>query len=105
MWAADFPFSPAGRRWPEGSDEGEAKRTVFAVEHPLIPLPGPSPRGEKGASCTRPYGTDFTSAVGGFRLPQKAGSSTLSLLIAAPGILMFGPQASIVTVPLRPRTS
>ena len=34
---------------------------------------------------------------GGFRLPQKAGLSTLSLVIAAPGILMFGPQASLVT--------
>ena len=34
-------------------------------------------------------------------MPQKAGLSTFSLVMAAPGILMFGPQASLVTVDLQ----
>ena len=38
------------------------------------------------------YSTGFTVSEGGFMLPQKAGLSTLFLSIAAPGILMFGPQ-------------
>ena len=49
-----------------------------------------------------PYSTGFTGSVGGFMLPQNFGSSTFSLVIAAPGILMFGPQASIVSVDGRP---
>ena len=44
------------------------------------------------------YSTGTILSVGAFRLPQKRGSSTLSLVIAAPGILMFGPHFSIVTV-------
>ena len=43
-------------------------------------------------------------SVGGFRLPQNFGSSTLSLVIAAPGILMFGPHASSVSSESRPVT-
>ena len=41
-------------------------------------------------------------SVGGFRLPQNFGSSTLSLVIAAPGILMFGPHDSMRQLGIEP---
>ena len=44
------------------------------------------------------YSTGMILSVGAFRLPQKRGSSILSLVIAAPGILMFGPHFSMVSV-------
>lgn len=40
--AADLPFSPVGRTWPEGSGEGAC--SPVGVCAPLIPLPRPSPR-------------------------------------------------------------
>ena len=40
-----------------------------------------------------PYSTELTGSVGGLMLPQNLGSSTFSLVIAAPGILMFGPSS------------
>ena len=51
------------------------------------------------------YSMAFTVSVGGLRLPQNLASSTLDLSMAAPGSLMLGPQASSVTVPLRPMMS
>ena len=70
----------------------------------LIPVRGriaPGRDGPEPLAKAEPYSTGFTVSVGGFRLPQKAGLSTFSLVIAAPGILMFGPQASLVTVALQ----
>ncbi len=51
------------------------------------------------------YSTTWTGWSGGVRLPQKRVSSTLALVIAAPGILRFGPQSSIVSSDLSPMTS
>ena len=47
---ATLPFSPTGRKWPEGSDEGvrHGKTFLFASGIPLIRLPAPSPRGGEG---------------------------------------------------------
>src|SRR4029079_13307529 len=56
-------------------------------------------------SVRQDYSTGLMASVGGFWLPQKAGLSTFSLVMAAPGILMSGPQASLVTVDFRPITS
>nr|CAI0336835.1 hypothetical protein SHINE37_40689 [Rhizobiaceae bacterium] len=42
------PFSPTGRRWPEGSDEGRLGQIGCVFTIPLIRLPAPSHRGEKG---------------------------------------------------------
>ena len=53
-------------------------------------------------AVTRPA---VTGVLGGLRLPQNFGSSTLSLVMAAPGILMFGPQLSMVSSEGRPITS
>src|SRR5687768_5161855 len=50
------------------------------------------------------YSTGLIGSAGAFMLPQNFVSSTLLLEIAAPGILMFGPQASIVTSDSRPST-
>ena len=74
---------------------------------------GPVRSGPRRASGAAPatrcrlgrHSTDFTGSVGGFRLPQNFGSSTFSLVIAAPGILMFGPQLSMVSSDGRPITS
>ena len=66
--------------------------------------PGPL-RGSGTDASADVYSTGLTGSVGGFRLPQKRGSSTLSLVIAAPGILMFGPQLSIVSTESSPSTS
>src|SRR4029077_10802318 len=49
-------------------------------------------------------GTGWIGVDGTFMLPQNRGSSTLVLLIAAPGILIFGPQLSVVSVESSPRT-
>ena len=51
------------------------------------------------------HSTAVTGVLGGLRLPQNFGSSTLSLVMAAPGILMFGPQLSMVSSDWRPITS
>ena len=51
------------------------------------------------------YFTDSIVPAGGLRLPQNAGLSTLALVIAEPGTLMFGPHGSIVTSLFRPSTS
>ncbi|RWY84057.1 hypothetical protein EHI44_19090 [Rhizobium leguminosarum] len=59
--AYSSPFSPAGRRWPEGSDEGAAAtgaalrlRSVRSRPSPLAPLICPSdifsPLGRRGKS-------------------------------------------------------
>ncbi len=45
-------FSPPGRRWPEGSDEG-ATLPYLTTLAPLIPLPRPSPRRGEEARRTR----------------------------------------------------
>src|SRR4051812_46269798 len=68
--------------------------------------PGPPPlivRGG-GPGVDVGYFTDSILVSGALRLPQNFLSSTLSLVIAAPGILMFGPQLSIDTVDSRPIT-
>ncbi|TAX78998.1 hypothetical protein ELI00_23625 [Rhizobium ruizarguesonis] len=67
----DSLFSPAGRRWPEGSDEGATRHTIhcpslalrlpFAcaqrirgfAAHPLNRLPAPSPRWGEETCRTR----------------------------------------------------
>ena len=54
----------------------------------------------RSTRLTRPTSRCRSAASG---CPRSAGSSTLSLVIAAPGILMFGPQASLVTVAVRGR--
>ena len=73
LWrdSASFPFSPAGRRWPEGSDEGVAEQTGCAAWHPLIPLPRPSPRGGEGGMphCF----AVFRCRVGQVLSPRKTG--------------------------------
>ena len=51
------------------------------------------------------YSTTATGWSGGVRLPQKAVSSTFSGVIAAPGILRFGPQSSMVSSDSSPTTS
>ena len=58
-----------------------------------------------GSSARGRHSTAETGVAGGLRLPQNFGSSTLSLVIAAPGILMFGPQLSMVSSEGRPITS
>ncbi len=46
---AVLPFSPAGRRWPEGSDEGVALTGRLRLRHPPHPPAGTfSPRGRRG---------------------------------------------------------
>ena len=79
---------------------GHASRALGARARARRRWPAPACR-----IGVRAYSTGLTGSVGGFRLPQKFGSSTLSLVIAAPGILMFGPQASIVSADSRPVTS
>jgi hypothetical protein len=44
-------FSPAGRRWPEGSDEGASE--IVVPPHRLALL-GTSPRGEKREQAAPP---------------------------------------------------
>lgn len=71
---------------------------------PLTPTLSPLGEGAMGEPSVR-YSIDLTVSVGGLRLPQNLGSSTLDLSMAAPGSLMFGPQASSVTVPVSPMMS
>nr|CAI0336763.1 hypothetical protein SHINE37_40617 [Rhizobiaceae bacterium] len=48
---AALPFSPVGRRWPEGSDEGVARIEPLRLRHPPHPPAGTfSPRGRRGWS-------------------------------------------------------
>ena len=51
------------------------------------------------------YSITLTGTVGGLRLPQYFESSTLSFVIAAPGILRFQPHFSSVSFDSRPSTS
>lgn len=55
---AAFPFSPAGRRWPEGSDEGVAQRdqyNFFRLRPPPHPPAGTfSPKGRRGSRYRPP---------------------------------------------------
>ena len=58
-----FP-SPLGEKVTEGPDEGDAKRMeyfVFFLQHPLIPLPRPSPpEGRRGwGNCPISYAAVF----------------------------------------------
>ncbi|NKL02009.1 hypothetical protein GFM02_28060 [Rhizobium leguminosarum bv. viciae] len=58
-----YPFSPAGRRWPEGSDEGAGRHTAlrlslrafvaFAPHPPHLPVGHLLPAGEKGEQVAR----------------------------------------------------
>jgi hypothetical protein len=81
----DFLFSPAGRRWPEGSDEGGAPHTLnycpplalraFAsfVAHPLIRLPAPT-RVEPRVS-TRPSDPRWGEETRGAAAPHLSSES------------------------------
>jgi hypothetical protein len=51
------------------------------------------------------YSTTCGGSAGGVRLPQNRFSSTLALVIAAPGIFRFGPQSSMVSSDFSPMTS
>ena len=69
---------------------------------------GPAPRAPRSSARVKggpSYSTTFTGSVGGLRLPQKRLSSTLSLVMAAPGIFRFGPHSSIVSSLFSPFTS
>ncbi len=60
--------------------------------------------GTWGGLPGRTYSTGMILSAGVFRLPQKTGSSTVALVMTAPGILMFGPHFSMVTTDSSPST-
>ena len=63
---------------------------------PSSPGPPSGLRSYRRLAARAMSSTGFIGVVGGFRLPQNLGSSTLALVIAAPGIFRFGPQLSMV---------
>ena len=101
MMLAKMPiWKVRDRRREEQHDAGRIPDKIVEDEPEQGRVLGPVVLAADGDAPDGPgrLGTTWTGVVGGFRLPQKRVSSTLSLVIAAPGILMFGPQASMVSV-------
>ena len=79
-------------------------RSLFRGEPRRLPHRWPRTGKGPGPRFGMRHSTGFTGSAGALRLPQNRGSSTLSLVIAAPGIFRLGPQASMVRTESSPST-